>query len=48
MKHRKAGDGRVTSVELLAVAGLVLALTVMGIAGVGFELRDLFASVSLP
>ncbi len=47
MKDRKAGD-RLTGVEVLAVAGLVLALAVMGMAGVGYELRDLFASVSLP
>jgi hypothetical protein len=44
MKHRKA-EARFTGVEVLAVAGLVAALAVMGVVGVGFELRDFFAAV---
>jgi hypothetical protein len=47
MKHRKA-EGRMTGVEIMAVAGLVLALAVMGVAGIGYELHDFFSSVRLP
>lgn len=47
MKRRKA-ESRIGGVEILAVAGLVIALAVLGVAGVGFQLEDLFGSVSVP